>query len=71
MVQAAGLARPWTKTPEECVQEAVSSGMDPEGVRAITEAYQEVRYGKGRPTDRHARRASEGLCRLDLARRVL
>lgn len=70
MVRAAGLSRPWTKTPGECAEEAVSSGMDPEGVRTITEAYEEVRYGRGRPTDRHERRAREGLRRLGLGRRV-
>lgn len=70
MVRAAGLSRPWTKTPAECADEAVSSGMDPEGVRTITEAYEEVRYGVGEPTDRHERLAREGLRRIGLGRRV-
>ena len=71
MVRSAGLSRPWTKTPGECAEAAVSSGMDPEGVRAITDAFQAVRYGGEPPTDRHERRAREGLQRLDAGRGVL
>ena len=69
MVRAAGLSRPWTKTPGECAEAAVSSGLDPEGVRTITDVYEEVRYGGARPTEGHERRAREGLGRLDVGRR--
>ena len=71
MVRAAGLSRPWTKTPGECAEEAVSSGLDPEGVRTITDVYEEVRYGGAQPTGRHERRAREGLGRLDVRRGVV
>lgn len=71
MVRAAGLSRPWTKTPGECAEEAVSSGLDPEGVRTITDVYEEVRYGGAAPTDGHERRAREGLGRLDVGRAVV
>lgn len=71
MVRAAGLSKPWTKTPGECADEAVSSGLDPEGVRTITDVYEEVRYGGAQPTDQHERRAREGLGRIDVRRGVV
>ena len=71
MVRSAGLTKPWTKTPGECAEAAVDSGLDPEGVRAITDAFRAVRYGGEPPTDRHERRAREGLSRLDVGRGVL
>lgn len=71
MVRRAGLARPWTKTPGECADEAVSAGLDPEGVRTITDVFEEVRYGGAQPTDRHERRAREGLGRIGGGRGVV
>lgn len=68
MVRAAGLSRPWTKTPGECADEAVSSGMDPDAVGTITDVYEEVRYGGAQPTDRHERRARDGLSQLGVGR---
>lgn len=68
MVRAAGLSNPRTKTPGECADEAVSSGLDPEAVRGITDAYRAVRYGGASAAGRHERRAQEALRRLDRGR---
>lgn len=45
MVCCLGLERERTKTPDECAKAAVDAGHDPTVVRAITDAFQRVRYG--------------------------
>jgi hypothetical protein len=45
MVCCLGLDGESTKTPDECAARAVDAGYDPDAVRAVTEAFQSVRYG--------------------------
>lgn len=45
MVCCLGLDGESAKTPDECAARAVDAGYDPDAVRAVTEAFQSVRYG--------------------------
>lgn len=71
MVLAAGVERPWSKTPGECRDAAVAAGIDPETASAVTRAFREARYSDGGPTPEHERLARECRREFDARRRVL
>lgn len=57
---------PESTTPAEFAREAVRAGMDPDGVRTLTDAFEEVRYGGAGVTEDRKRRAREGYRKLGL-----
>lgn len=66
MVRRLELDRPWTRTPAECASAAVDTGMDPDAVATVTDAFAEVRYGGCAVTSTHRKRVRTGLQRLDI-----
>lgn len=65
MVGRLDLDQPWTRTPAELAETAIEAGMDPEGVRAVTATFSEVRYGGSAVTEAHRERARSALRRID------
>jgi hypothetical protein len=51
-------------TPRECARRAVDRGASPEAARAVTRAFEEVRYGGAPVTDDRRERATQGLQRV-------
>lgn len=66
MVRHLDLDRPGTMTTSECASAAVEAGLDREAVRALTETYEEVRYGNRPVTDRREATARRSRRRLDV-----
>lgn len=65
LVDRVDVDRPWARTPGECASEAVDEGLDPAGVRTVTDVFEEVRYSDAPVTDDRRRRARQGLQRVD------
>lgn len=65
LVDRIDVDRPWARTPGECANEAVDEGLDPSGVRIVTEVFEEVRYSDAPVTDDRRRRARQGIQRVD------
>jgi hypothetical protein len=65
MVQRLDLDRPYARTTSECARAAIDAGLNPDAVRSLTAAFEEVRYGTAGETDDHRRRARDGLRNLD------
>lgn len=54
-----------TETPAEIARRAIDEGFDRQAVNALTETFEEVRYGEQSPTEDRVSRAESALHRLD------
>lgn len=66
LVDALDLDRAASMTTTECATAAIDAGYDPDAVRTLTEAFEELRYGGQFATDRHERLARSSRRQLDL-----
>ena len=64
MVSLVGVDDRGTMTPRECADRAVEGGVDPDAVAAVTEPFEEVRYGDAPPSADRRDRARQGLQRV-------
>lgn len=61
MTEALDVARPESSTPAEFADAAIAAGMDRDHVVALTDVFEEVRYGGAEPTRDRERRAVDAL----------
>lgn len=59
MVRRVGLADETARTPRECAAEAKDAGVDPGVVDALTETFEQVRYGGAPVTEQRRTRAQQ------------
>ncbi|SFR33154.1 DUF4129 domain-containing protein [Halogeometricum limi] len=67
VLTAANVDDPARRTPAECADAAVASGLDPDGVERIRRAFEEVRYGDHEVTEARREQVERDLSRLNLA----
>ncbi|SFF78023.1 protein of unknown function [Halopelagius inordinatus] len=63
---ATRVENPWKKTPAECADEAVESGLDPDAVQRIRRVFEEVTYGEREVTEARRAEVHRNLARLDV-----
>lgn len=65
MTEHLEVAAPETSTPGDFAREAIAAGMSTDDVMALTELFEEVRYGDRYPTDERERAAVETLRNIE------
>lgn len=66
IVGAARIENPWKKTPAECADAAVETGLDGDAVQRIRRVFEEVKYGDREVTEARRDEVHRNLARLDV-----
>lgn len=66
IVGATPIENPWKKTPAECADAAVETGLDGDAVQRIRRVFEEVKYGDREVTEARRDEVHRSLARLDV-----